>query len=158
MKGLFWPLLLIAAALGTAAIWRYTSVFSGSDDALSEAAPAPVAIAPVRAPVATEKPVAPVREPVAEKKAPASSKAKGDAKSVRAVPRTKDNPTGSPWLEPAAKLLREYRRESAELERNKDRMDMAAQRAKMKKLHFMRERLEKLNARHRAWKAEHPAP
>ena len=117
----------------------------GTANASSNAKPeAPKASAPAAAPA----PSAATRTSVAKA---------ASSKTPAAVARTAQNPTGSPFLEPAAKALREFRAQSEAFEKRQQKMSLADQRAGMKKLAALRDRVEFFNRKHREWKQAHPA-
>lgn len=115
---------------------------------------------PANTVAAVAKKTVPAAPAAAAPTTPPPAKTSGGSASPKApgpVTPTAQNPTGSPYLEPAAKALREYKRLLADFERKEKGMNIAAQRAAMKKLHEVNARVEFLNRKHREWKASHPA-
>jgi len=174
----FWPVFVAVSTLSAAIVWRFSpdvgqklpyafrdflhDTFYGRTPAsarpsagkspaaavVAEAVPAPAA-----APEAAAASV-PVQGGRPATEAPRSAKS---AKEPAPVAKTAENPTGSPYLEAAAKALREYRQLSADFEKRQKQLDLAQQRATMKKLHALNQRVEFLNRKHREWKNAHPA-
>lgn len=163
MSGNFWPIFVTVAALSTAVVWKYGPVVGqklppplrdvvnrGGGHAPSDQ------LAPTR--VQPDGATAPALANADAASRPAGTPEDGKSpKTPSAVTPTAQNPTGSPYLEPAAKALREYKRLLADFERRQKGMDVAAQRAAMKKLHGLNSRVEFLNRKHREWKESHPA-
>lgn len=156
MSGNFWPVFVTVSTISAAAVWKFAPD-------IGQKLPYPFRdflhdVVCGRAQV----PAGDVESTVGEK-APADAVQAPAANAVRAtrepapVPKTAQNPTGSPYLEPAAQALREYRKLSADFEKRKKNMDMAEQRAAMKKLHAQNQRVEYFNRKHREWKDSHPA-
>ena len=169
MNGNFWTVFTAVAVVSSAFVWKFAPeagqklpasvrnrIYDSvrmfrpgasraevrSGDIVAPATPPVETAAPVPAVVAAPKPAAAA--------VPAKSKSPVPGKPAKAG-------SESPYLGPAAKALREYRTLSASLEKNRKRMGLAEQRAAMKKLHELNERVEFLNRKHREWKASHPA-
>ena len=182
----FWPVFVTVAALSSAVVWKFSpEVGRKLSPSVRDAIRGTVRHAPAATPAhpMTDNPTADVQAPspkVREKPAVQSTTPRGEADGAReavvagvtdtqrkqdgkkpkapgAVTPSAQNPTGSPYLEPAAKALREYKRLLADFERKQKGMNIAAQRAAMKKLHETNARVEFLNQKHREWKQSHPA-
>ena len=156
MSGNFWPVFVTVSTISAAAVWKFAPD-------IGQKLPYPFRdflhdVVCGRAQVPADD----VGSTVGEK-APADAVQAPAANAVRTtrepapVPKTAQNPTGSPYLEPAAQALREYRKLSTDFEKRKKNMDMAEQRAAMKKLHAQNQRVEYFNRKHREWKDSHPA-
>ena len=181
----FGPVFVAIAAISSALVWRFApeagpklpaSVRDAILSAVRSACPPSGAVqagpAPAAGPeagvvvpggaVANALPKADAEAPKASapEPAPAARTSAPKAASPRepaAVARTAQNPTGSPFLEPAAKALREFRAQSEAFEKRQKKMSLADQRAGMKKLAALRDRVEFFNRKHREWKQAHPA-
>ena len=164
----FWPFFVSVATVSAALGWRVAPDVGQKlpypfrdllHDVVCGRAQAPTAA--VDGPSAAAAPA--VAADKAGKDSPAGADQASAVDSARAakgpapVPKTAQNPTGSPYLESAAQALREYRRMSEEFEKRQKSMGMAEQRAEMKKLHAQNQRVEYFNRKHREWKASHPA-
>lgn len=177
----FGPVFTTISAISLALVWKFApeiglklpkplrdAIFSsvqsvcGGDRSAQAAGTPSAASAPA---VAADRPTAvPDRESAARQPAaPAAAvpvreaAAKAPVKAADATARSVQNPTGSPYLEPAAKALGEYKKLSAVLEKKRKGMGMAEQRQLMKKLNALHERVEFYNRKHREWKQAHPA-
>ena len=168
----FWPVFVAVSTLSAAIVWRFApdvgqklpyafrdflhdTVYGRTPTSAKTSADASPTAGNVAeaAPAAEAASVpAPGQQPAVE--APRAAKS---AKEPSAVAKTAENPTGSPYLEAAAKALREYRQLSADFEKRQKQLDLAQQRATMKKLHVLNQRVEFLNRKHREWKNAHPA-
>ena len=149
MSGNFWPVFVTVSTISAAAVWKFAPD-------IGQKLPYPFRdflhdVVCGRAQV----PAGDVESTVGEK-APAANAVR-TTREPAPVPKTAQTPTGSPYLEPAAQALREYRKLSADFEKRKKNMDMAEQRAAMKKLHAQNQRVEYFNRKHREWKDSHPA-
>lgn len=169
MSGNFWPVFVTVSTISAAAVWKFAPDIGQKlpypfrdflHDVVCGRAQVPAPVGDGRS--AADASTAAVGSTVGEK-APADAVQAPAANAVRTtrepaqVPKTAQNPTGSPYLEPAAQALREYRKLSADFEKRKKNMDMAEQRAAMKKLHAQNQRVEYFNRKHREWKDSHPA-
>ena len=148
MSGNFWPVFVTVSTISAAAVWKFAPDIGHKlpysfRDFLHD-------VVCGRAQVPADE----VGSTVGEK-APAD--AVRTTREPAPVPKAAQTPTGSPYLEPAAQALREYRKLSADFEKRKKNMDMAEQRAAMKKLHAQNQRVEYFNRKHREWKDSHPA-
>ena len=161
----FWPVFVSVATISAALVWKFApdvgqklpypfrdllhDVVCGRARAPAPDADGPSATAPASGMAEETSPAGagqtPATHAVRKEKAPAP------------VQKTAQNPTGSPYLEQAAQALREYRKLSAEFEKRQKSMDMAEQRAAMKKLHAQNQRVEYFTRKHREWKESHPA-
>ena len=164
----FWPVFVAVSTVSAAFVWRFApdvgqklpypfrdllhDVICGHAQASASVADGPF----VAAPVAVADKAGEDSPPSGADQASAAHDARA-AKGPAPVPKTAQNPTGSPYLEPAAQALREYRKLSAEFEKRQKNMGMAEQRAAMKKLHAQNQRVEYFNRKHREWKESHPA-
>ena len=154
-KSNFWPIFIIVLAALTAGVWKlapivYSWIPRSAIESIRDSANRNLrrtTDAPSSA--GTEGFSTPSDAFPLDAEIPASR----TTKSPMPVAKTAQNPTGSPYLEAAAKALREYRRLSVGLKN----MDLPEQRAAMRKLHMLNERVEFLNRRHRAWKEQHTA-
>ena len=172
----FWPVFVIVAALSVATVWRFSpelgrhlpdsvrasicSLFGRTATVSAPAAETTPAADAVAAEPAQPEPAQPepdARTGVQTAAAP-QPKPAPVADARRPLPRKppQPSPAVSPYLEPAAKALREFRQLNADFERRRGDMSMAEQRAVMKKLHTLNQRVEFLNRKHREWKQSHP--
>lgn len=156
-KSYFWPIFIIVLAVLTAGIWKLAPiVFSwipqSAIESIRDSARRNLwRTTDAPSPAGTEDFSTPADAFPLNAEIPASRTT--TTKSPMPVAKTAQNPTGSPYLEAAAKALREYRRLSVGL---KD-MGLPEQRAAMRKLHMLNERVEFLNRKHREWKEQHSA-
>ena len=174
----FWPVFVIVAALSVATVWRFSPELGQH---LPDSVRASICslfgrTATVSAPAAEATPAdddATAAEP-AQPEPDARTGVQAAAAAAEKAPRTKpktepvadarkqlprqqqQSPSVSPYLEPAAKALREFRQLNADFERRRGDMPLAEQRAVMKKLHALNQRVESLNRKHREWKQSHP--
>ena len=171
MNGNFWTVFTAVAVVSSAFVWKFApeagqklpvSIRDRICSAVHKSRPGSsrTGIHPVNDDTRVAAPATPPAPPkpvvTATPQPPAQTKASAQAK-VPAQTRPAKAESGSPYLEPAAKALREYRNLSASLEKNRKTMALAEQRAAMKKLHELNERVEFLNRKHREWKASHSA-
>ena len=162
MSGNFWPVFVTVSTISAAAVWKFAPDIGQKlpypfrdflHDVVCGRAQVPAPVGDGRS--ADDASTAAVGSTVGEK-APAANAVRA-TREPAPVPKTAQNPTGSPYLEPAAQALREYRKLSADFEKRKKNMDIAEQRAAMKKLHAQNQRVEYFNRKHREWKEGFPS-
>lgn len=168
---IFWPVFVTVAALSSATVWRFapelgrhlpdsvrTSICALFGRTATVSAPAAeTSSADDAAPQDQTEPDArtTARDASAAVPQPKATSV-ADARKP-ALPREPQSSAAvSPYLEPAAKALREFRQLNADFERRQNGMSLAEQRAVMKKLHALNQRVESLNRKHREWKQAHP--
>lgn len=154
-----WPMLVIVAALLAAAIWKCAPVVASWIP--------PEAIASIRESAnryfgrTTDEPPSvsfvpeQTEEPLEEPFVPPPLLPKAVAAQTRLPSTNTAAAAESPYLKDAAKVYQEYRALLVDVNRGRNTMGLAEQREKMKKLHFLRERVEALNRLHREWKRKH---
>lgn len=166
----FWPVYVSIAVISGAITWKFApeagqklpspvrdlilaTVQEASGRKAPPAPPKAAAEAPAQADTAVRAPAA---RPAPAPQAPAVA-ARKQKKPGTPAASAAPSASGSPYLEPAAKALSEYKALSADFEKRRSGMDLAQQRATMKKLHALNERVEFYNTKHREWKKAHPA-
>lgn len=154
-RSYFWPIFIIVLAGFTAGVWKLAPIISSwipqsAIESIRDSARRNLwRTTDVPSSAGTEESSPPSEAFPLD----AEISASWTTKTPMPVAKTAQNPTGSPYLEAAAKALREYRRLSVGL---KD-MDLPQQRTAMRKLHMLNERVEFLNRKHKEWKEQHAA-